>query len=199
MSSDDTLETARLALRPFAGSDFEEFFRSCISDPAVMGFFHAYRDPEPEGERRARAIRDFVRHFEAGAREFGYVCWALRVKADLALGEGSFVGWCGVLTPALDHGRWGPELAFMLARSAQGAGLATEAASLVVQDAWRRYGLSSLHAVVDTPNIASRRVLERVGFALHGPVEVYGSKDMLLYTAAKPSGLPGRDTPAESQ
>ena len=69
----------------------------------------------------------------------------------------------------------------MLAQPWQGFGLATEAAAAVLADAWTRYGLTKIHAVVDAPNLPSRRVLERLGLQLVGPVEVYGSSDMVLY------------------
>jgi [ribosomal protein S5]-alanine N-acetyltransferase len=180
------LATLRLNLRPFGEDDFEAFYTACVCDPAVMAFYHAYRGIPSDAERRTRARRDFLEHFADGRRARGYICWALRPGPALPAPPDTFVGWCGIVTSALEESRWGPELAYMLARPWHGAGLATEAAAAVMADAWRRYGLSRLHAVVDTPNTASRRVLDRVGLALHGAVEVYGSTDMLLYTAAAP-------------
>ncbi|MEO8002723.1 MAG: GNAT family N-acetyltransferase, partial [Arenimonas sp.] len=73
-----------------------------------------------------------------------------------------------------------------LARPWQGSGLATEACKVAVADAWNRYNLSQLHAVVDAPNLPSRRVLERLGFQLNGAIEVYGSTEMVLYTSVAP-------------
>lgn len=148
-----------------------------------MGFFHAYRSPGSDAERRVRAQRDFVDHFTQGALEHGYICWAVIAASLSSVPAGTFMGWCGMLTPALDHAIWGPEIAYMLATPWQGVGLATEAGTAVLADAWARYDISRLHAVVDAPNLPSRRVLERLGLQLSGPVEVYGSKDMLLYTA----------------
>jgi RimJ/RimL family protein N-acetyltransferase len=77
----------------------------------------------------------------------------------------------------------------MIASPFHGQGLTTEAAAAVVADAFPRYGLAALHAVVDAPNTASRRVAEKLGFTYQGPVKVYGSEDMVLYILA--SG--GRD------
>lgn len=177
------LETARLTLRPFRSDDFEVFYQTCVCDPSVMDFYHAYRALHSDAERRARSRRDFLEHFERGALEYGYICWALTAGPSFQSQANSFIGWCGVVTPALDHSCWGPELAYMLARPWQGLGLATEAGEAVLADAWRRYNLPRLHAVVDAPNISSRRVLERLAFDLHGPVEIYGSANMVLYTA----------------
>jgi len=186
MPEELSLATPRLHLRPFGEGDFEAFYTSCVCDPAVMAFYHAYRLIRSDEERRLRARRDFLEHFAEGRSARDYICWALTPGPALPAPGGTFLGWCGVLTPALGEESWGPELAYMLARPWHGLGLATEAAAAVMADAWQRYGLSRLHAVVDTPNVASRRVLERLGLCLHGAVEVYGSADMLLYTATGP-------------
>lgn len=186
MRSPAALSTSRLELKPFGPEHFDDFYLTCICDPEVMGFYHSYRLAEPEAERRARAKRDFPDHFTQGERKYGYVCWALIAGPSLPVPQGTFLGWCGILTPALDHSLLGPELAFMLARPCQGLGLATEAGEAVLADAWTRYGLARIHAVVDAPNLPSRRALERLDFELNGPVEVYGSADMMLYTLAAP-------------
>jgi RimJ/RimL family protein N-acetyltransferase len=186
MRAAEVLSTPRLELKPFGAAHFDAFYATCVCDSAVMGFYHAYRSPEPEAQRRARAKRDFVDHFAQGALEYGYICWALTAGPSLPTPQGTFLGWCGILAPALDHSLWGPELAYMLARPWQGMGLATEASKAVLADAWTRYRLPRLHAVVDEPNLPSRRVLERLGLQLNGPVEVYGSAEMMLYTAVVP-------------
>ena len=175
------LSTPRLELKPFGPEHFDAFYSTCVCDPAVMGFYHAYRSSEPDADRRTRARRDFVDHFAQGALAHGYICWALTSGPTLLVPEGTFLGWCGILTPALDHSVWGPEIAYMLARRWQGIGLATEAGASILADAWTRYNLAQLHAVVDAPNLPSRRVLERLGLHLNGPVDVYGSADMVLY------------------
>jgi RimJ/RimL family protein N-acetyltransferase len=180
------LITPRLLLRPFVEDDFEPFYASCLLDPRVMAFYHAFRAPYTSTERRARARRDFLDRFLEGSRRYGYICWTLRPGPGLHAPPDPFLGWCGVLSPALEHDRWGPELSYMLAPGWQGRGLATEAAAAVMADAWTRFHLTRMHAVVDPPNHASQRVLERVGMRLEGPVDVYGGAGMLLYTIEAP-------------
>jgi RimJ/RimL family protein N-acetyltransferase len=180
------LVTPRLLLHPFVEEDFDAFYTSCVLDPEVMTFFHAYRGPLSDTERRTRAHRDFLEHFISGSQNYGYVCWAITPGRALSFPPGTFLGWCGIVTPALDHDTWGPELAYVLARQAHGRGLATEAAAVVMADAWTRYSLPRMHAVVDAPNLPSRRVLERLQLRLVGPVEAYGSSDMLVYTIEAP-------------
>ena len=70
----------------------------------------------------------------------------------------------------------------MLAAALHGRGLATEAAGAVLADAYPRYRLAAVQAVVDAPNRASRRVLDKLGFADRGRVQVYGSDEMTLYS-----------------
>lgn len=182
------LDTPRLALRPLTAADEDAFFRRLVCDPVVMAFYHAYAAPMTEGERRARARRDFFTHFEEGWSRFGYVCWAITARAPAtdvgvaSLPPGELLGWAGIVTPALDAGRLGPELAYMVARSAHGQGVATEAAEAVLVDAYARYALTAVHAVVDTPNLASIRVLQKLGFRNDGQVSVYGSDAMTLFT-----------------
>ena len=192
MASPTRLDTPRLVLRPLTAADFEPFFARLVCDPVVMAYFHAYTAPLPEAERRARTQRDFFDHFADGQARFGYVCWAVTARAPVAtaagapiVAAGELLGWAGVVTPALSDPTLGPELAYMLATALHGRGMATEAAAVVLADAYTRYGLATLHAVVDAPNGASRRVLEKLGFADGGRVQVYGSDEMILYTHAR--------------
>ncbi len=171
----DILKTKRLTLRPLTDGDFEMFYQTLIRDPIVMRFYHRYHSIKDDQQRRNMAHGDFFEHFAEGHRRCGYIVWGLWLGP-------TFIGWCGVTTPALSDRSLGPELQYMIASSYHGNGFAGESARAVLRDAFHRYGLSKLHAVVDTPNIASRRVLEKAGFRQNGPVEVYGSKDMLLYT-----------------
>ncbi len=75
-----------------------------------------------------------------------------------------FVGVAGIFPP---ENEWGPEpeVGYMLASRHHGRGLATEAVRAVLGDATRRLGIAVLVAIVDEPNVASIRVLEKCGFA----------------------------------
>ena len=188
MASPTRLDTPRLVLRPLTGKDFEPFFARLVCDPVVMAFYHAYAEPLTDAERRERAHRDFFDHFADGRARFGYVCWAVTAREPVAsaaggpIAAGELLGWAGVVTPAVADPALGPELAYMLAAALHGRGLATEAAGAVLADAYPRYRLAAVHAVVDAPNRASRRVLDKLGFADRGRVPVYGSDEMTLYS-----------------
>ena len=66
------------------------------------------------------------------------------------------------------------EVGYRVAERSCGRGVATSALRELCQLAARRYGLSTLRAVAKDENIASRRVLEKVGFTYVGPTEVAG-------------------------
>jgi ribosomal-protein-alanine N-acetyltransferase len=176
------IESARLRLRPFTPLDFDAFFAGLVQDPEVMRFYHAYRTLTDPAQRRAKARHDFLGHFEAGWEQAGLVCWALYPKSRALAAPEDFIGWCGALTPNVTDPALGPEIAYMLARRFHGRGLATEALATVVADVFERHGAVRVHAIMDTPNVASRRVAERVGFVFRGQVEAYGSSEMVYYT-----------------
>jgi RimJ/RimL family protein N-acetyltransferase len=58
------------------------------------------------------------------------------------------------------------ELGYVLATSAQGRGLITEAAGVLLAEAERTFGVTTVDATVEKPNAASVRVLARLGFGL---------------------------------
>lgn len=66
------------------------------------------------------------------------------------------------------------DLGFLLRRAAWGRGLASEAATRLARFAFEEAGLESLTAVIDPENVASKRVLEKVGFTAIGLIRAYG-------------------------
>ena len=158
------LRTARLRLRPYRPADFETLFHQLVLDPAVIRFWHDYADPAlGVAQRRAMAERDLGSWIEEGIAT-GYPTWVIEA-ADPALGPaGDFVGVIGVFPP---ENEWGPEpeVGYLLASRHHGRGLATEALCAVVADATERLRIPVLVAIVDEPNAASIRVLEKCGFA----------------------------------
>ncbi|WNB91268.1 GNAT family N-acetyltransferase [Bacillus sp. NEB1478] len=78
--------------------------------------------------------------------------------------EGDFIGYCGLIIgrTTLEE----PEIAYELFRSAHRKGYATEAASVVL-DAAIATGRHRLWSTVGAWNVASFRVLEKIGFKRH--------------------------------
>jgi len=142
------IETARLRLRPFAPTDLDALCR-ITADPEVMRYIGDGRALTPE-ETEA-SLRNIMDAF----RRRGYGRWAVEEKAG-----GALLGYCGLGLPAESPG---VELVYMLARSAWGRGLATEASVAVLRYAFEELGLERVYALTMPGNVRSRRVLERVG------------------------------------
>ena len=143
------IETNRLILRPFELSDTEAAF-GWLGDPAVMPFTPSGPDKSIE-ETKTRLV-GFVDHQQA----HGFSKWVvLDRNSGVAIGDSGLV----VLQ---DYG-W-IDLGFRFAQQYWGRGLATEAASAWVRAAFGEFRLKRLGALVHSGNVASIRVLEKVGF-----------------------------------
>lgn len=90
--------------------------------------------------------------------------------------DGAIVGRVNLIDVA-DHAA---ELGYRIAQDAAGRGLATDAVKRVCELAATRYGLRRLWAQTTRDNTGSRKVLERNGFTVTGPVVLSG-RDGLAY------------------
>ena len=137
------LETARLYLRPLQPDDWQAVL-SYTADPAVLRYL-------PEG----RFTSDTAQQFSAETAD----CpdrFAINLKAD-----GSFIGhilFCPHDSEALTR-----ELGWVIQPRYQCHGYATEAAAAVLRYGFETLGLQRVVATCDSRNIASRRVMEKLG------------------------------------
>jgi [ribosomal protein S5]-alanine N-acetyltransferase len=149
----DGLETDRLVLR-----------RRRVADAVVHHQLWTERDTRVPPHRRLDAEgRPTVEDIAAALHEEpGILTVERKTEADV-------IGYCGLVF----HGNGSPdepELAYELLRAAHGHGYATEAARAVVTWA-SEAGHPRLWATVRDWNVASRRVLEKLGFRETGEVE----------------------------
>jgi len=89
----------------------------------------------------------------------------IRLAVDRS-GDGAFIGWCSLTG-------WNPtfrsaSLGYCFAQTAWGNGYATEAARAVLRWTYQTLDLNRVQSEVDTRNIASARVLEKLGFVREG-------------------------------
>ena len=168
MSTTDvpTIETARLRLRPFADADVSEWTRLIYADADVTRFLPG-TNATPH-ERTQRMYHHFTEHW----RRHGYGEWAV---TDLE--SGAFLGQCG-LNHIDDINE--TEVDYALAKHAWGRGLASEAASAAVQYGFETAGLTRLIGFVMPDHVASRRVLERLGFVYECDTHFWGV-DLVRY------------------
>jgi [ribosomal protein S5]-alanine N-acetyltransferase len=160
----DTLETDRLILR-----------RRRVSEAALYRQLWTERDLRVPPHRRIDSegrptVADIAAQIRVAIAEPRPGILAVERK-----GTADVIGYCGLTT----HGNGSadePELAYELLRAAHGRGYATEAGRAVVTWA-SEAGYRRLWAGVWDWNVASRRVLEKLGFREAGRVEpgsVYG-------------------------
>lgn len=149
-----TLHTARLRLRPFDDTDADDLF-ALHSNADVLRYWDS-----PPWSDRERADR-----FVAVCREMAEEGTGARLAVD-RLADGAFIGWCGLI-------RWNPiyrsaSLGYCYAEAAWGHGHATEAARALLQWGFDTMDLNRVQAETDTRNVASARVLEKLGFVREG-------------------------------
>lgn len=164
------LETDRLFLRQFCESDFEDLY-SLFSDPDVMRFV-GYGVQDRQDTKRI--LRRMMRHWQ----KHGFGIWALILKAD-----GKFVGRCGI---GHLHNMKDVELAYALARPYWGQGLATEAVRQTLQYAFEVLRLPRVLGVARPENLASRKVMEKVGMTFQRFGE-YDGLDAVMYSIERES------------
>jgi len=169
----EILETDRLILKPRQ-----------VGEAAVYRHLWTERDervpPHRRIDREGRpTVEDMAAVIDGERDEPGPRLLAVYVKDPDEL-----IGYCGLIPR--EGGRHDePELAFELLRATHGRGYATEAARAVVE--WAdAAGYGCLWASVWDWNVASRRVLQKVGFRETGRVEAESEHGRSLLTVRTP-------------
>jgi RimJ/RimL family protein N-acetyltransferase len=143
------LETARLSLRRLTLDDA----------PFVVALYNEPSFRENIGDRGVHDQADAQRYLREGPmamyERFGFGLWHVSRKSD-----GAGIGMCGLLRrdtlPDADLG-------YAYFPAFWGQGYALEAAEATLLHGARKFGLRRVLAVVSTGNVASIRVLEKLG------------------------------------
>jgi ribosomal-protein-alanine N-acetyltransferase len=142
------LKSARLGFRCWSKEDLP-LARELWGDIEVTRFFGG---PLSEGEIGERLEREISR-----MKTYQFQYWPIHLLAD-----SEHVGCCGLRPYRLEDRM--PELGFHLRPKFWGQGLAPEAARTVIDFAFRTIGAKSLSAGHHPQNLASKKVLEKLGF-----------------------------------
>ncbi|GAB4209538.1 MAG: GNAT family protein [Roseiflexaceae bacterium] len=148
------LETERLVLRALTLDDADAMFAS-RSDPQVIRYFGTL--PMTAHEQAAEQIERVLTDY----REQNGIRWAITRR-----GDDYMIGSCGFWRLVKPHFR--AELGYDLLPQWWGQGIMTEAIMAVLRFAFTTMGLHSIEAQIHPDNIASRRVLEKLGFVQEG-------------------------------
>ena len=163
------LATPRLALREFTKADVDDLLR-CDGDARVMRYL--------ANGLAARTREEVAASLERV--EQGYAArpgWGLLHASRRD--DGAFVGGCGLF-----HVPDGEdvEIAYRLPVDCWGRGYATEMARAVLAHAFHTLRLSRVIGLTWPENVASQRVLAKIGMRLQGTAEHYG-RTMQVYVA----------------
>jgi RimJ/RimL family protein N-acetyltransferase len=149
-AADVAFETARLRLREWRETDRAPF-AEMNADPEVMRYF-----PSTLTVEQTDALLGWIRvHFE----RHGFGLWAAELKET-----NEFAGYIGLAVPSFEaHFTPCVEIGWRLAARFWNRGLATEGAAAALAFAHRGLGLEEVVSFTVPENIASRRVMEKIG------------------------------------
>ncbi|MCS7211675.1 MAG: formate dehydrogenase accessory sulfurtransferase FdhD [Chloroherpetonaceae bacterium] len=161
------LETVHLRLQPIRPDD-EAYFFETWNDPAFRRYLF---NDEPVAREFIRAqIEESIKNFQE--RQFGI--WTLWLKD-----EERRIGFCAL---RLNPVHTGVELVYGIETNFWGHGYATEASQAVLRYALQQLHLQRVMAATDQSNVASRKVLEKIGMRFDHVEK--GKLDDLMYFVA---------------
>ena len=147
------LETERLILRQLAATDAQDSFLF-LSDEETMRYY----DPSPMTQRE-QAEKSIERHRRRFAQHEA-LRWGITLK-----GENRIIGNCGYSWDAENRNA---ALSYILSKHYWKKGIMTEALTAIIQFGFEHIHLHRIEAQVAYPNLASTRLLEKLGFQEEG-------------------------------
>jgi len=145
------IETGRLLLRPFTGDDVDDAY-AYLSLPEVTRFLY-WEPRDRAGAAEALALKaNQVTVSEPGERLTLAVVWKE---------TGRVAGECNLMYQSREHSQG--EIGYVLNPAYHGRGIATEAAAQMLRLGFEGLGLHRIVARCDGRNLASTRVMERLG------------------------------------
>ena len=149
------METPRLVLREFQLSDYDTV-HSYASDADLVKFMPW--GPNTENETRAFLTRNFKFQSEKPRKNF-----------DMAVTDkltGEYLGSAGLMVRSYESGVG--FIGYIFRREAHGKGYATEASEALLQFGFKVLGLHRIEATCDEKNLASFRVMQKIGMQNEG-------------------------------
>ncbi len=150
------LQTGRLILRSFTEADADNLY-ALDSDPQVMRWLTGGA-PTSRDKIERDILPGFLRSYD---RFPGFGVWAADEKAS-----GDFVGWFGFRPPDDAATAETVSLGYRLRRAVWGRGYATEGARALIRQGFAELGVRRVVATTYQDNLASRRVMEKLGMTL---------------------------------
>ncbi|MGA9212307.1 GNAT family N-acetyltransferase [Kaistella sp.] len=161
------LETERLLLSPMKTDD-SEFIFELYNSPKFIEFI---------GDRNIKSIKDaenyitskFLPQFE----RLGYGNFLITLQSD-----GTKIGGVGIFErEGLDV----QDIGFSFLEEFQGKGYGFEAASELIKVGFNEWGLQKISAITSKENIASRKLIQKLGLKYLKTVQIPNDDEELLY------------------
>lgn len=149
------INTPRLCLRPFCLNDNSAMLKNWISDPLVQ---LQYAEPVYETKQQVqKLLKTWIKYYKLPH----FYRWTITEKGkDESIGQIAFYSvdlqnhWC--------------EIEYCLSRQFQNQGYITEALQAVVNFGFHTIGFNRIQISHRRKNIASQRVIEKIGFEYEG-------------------------------
>lgn len=145
-----TLNTARLTLRSFSMDDAPAYAAIRLHEKVID-----WLPRPPEGETRAETADRTIRHFQNCWTQHGVGPWAVCERET-----GRLLGQCGLRY--LEDFR-NVEVLWTIDPAYWGHGYASEAAAEALRFGFEQAGLKEIFAITMPTNLASRKVMEKIG------------------------------------
>jgi RimJ/RimL family protein N-acetyltransferase len=172
MGSYKTFETERLFLQPTSEED-AAFIFELLNTPKWI---------ENIGDRNIMSVKmatDYiVNKMHPQLERLGYGNYTLIRKID-----GVKIGSCGLYDR---EGLEGIDIGFAFLPEYEGKGFAFEAADRLKNAAFNEFGLNTINAITSKHNVASQKLLEKLGLELKGTTTLPNdNEELLLYKIEK--------------
>lgn len=171
-----TLHTARLTLRPWTLGDIDEL-HALWTRPEVRRYL--WDDQTITRERAEATVHEFM-----APQEEGLGGWVVLDRSS-----GTLVGFAALIRREPGD----PELMYGLAPEWWGRGIATEAGRAVLAYAFSALNCERVTAATDVPNVASARVMERLGMRFTHRATLNGL-DTVFYEVRREDFVTGPNT-----
>ncbi len=164
-------ETERLLLRP-TGIEDSGLILELLNMPKWLRFI---------GDRNVKTLEEAHAYIESRMlpqlERLGYGNYTLVKKSD-----GSLLGTCGLFDR---EGLEGIDIGFALLPEFEGEGYGFEAAYRIKAAAFEDFGINELQAITSKENIASQKLLKKLGFRLIGTTRLPNEKEDLFLFKTK--------------
>jgi RimJ/RimL family protein N-acetyltransferase len=160
-----SFETSRTRIEPLGDGD-TAFIIELLNDPSFI---------QNIGDRKVRTVSDALGYISKITESYRKHAFGLMKVTRLSAGV--HIVLCGLIQrEVLDS----PDIGFAFLPAFQGKGYAFETAQAVILEARSRLGLRKIAGVVDRANLASVRVLEKLGMSYQRDVKIASDEPAVM-------------------